>query len=131
MRWPCAWRVVEHGTVRSYRLFPGERFKLDLPADSGSSFVEHVPSALRLLYTPPGGQPAELVVDLDMYEMLMRLNDGYRPTLEEHQGHYLTLAVFKNVLSSAPYPGGAPHPNRARLLPDRPQAERRPVPRGD
>ena len=96
-------RVVEHGTVRSYRLFPGERFKLDLPADSGGSFVEHVPSALRLLYTPPGGQPAELVVDLDMYEMLMRLNDGYRPTLEEHQGHYLSLAVFKNVLSSAPY----------------------------
>ena len=96
-------RVVEHGTVRSYRLFAGERFKLALLAGSGNSFVEHVPSALRLLYTPPGGQPAELVVDLDMYEMLMRLNDGYRPTLEEQQGHYLSLAVFKNVLSSAPY----------------------------
>ena len=96
-------RVVEHGTVRSYRLFPGERFKLDLAVQSGNRFVEHVPSALRLVYTPPGGQPAELVVDLDMYEMLMRLNDGYRPSLEEQQGHYLTLAVFKNVLSSAPY----------------------------
>ena len=96
-------RVVEHGTVRSYRLFPGERFKLDLAAHSGNRFVEHVPSALRLVYTPRGGQPAELVIDLDMYEMLMRLNDGYRPSLEEQQGHYLTLAVFKNVLSSAPY----------------------------
>ena len=96
-------RVVEHGTVRSYRLFPGERFKLDLAAHSGDRFVEHVPSALRLVYTPPGGHPAELVIDLDMYEMLMRLNDGYRPSLEEQQGHYLTLAVFKNVLSSAPY----------------------------
>ena len=96
-------RVVENGTVRSYRLFPGERFKLDLAAHPGNRFVEHVPSALRLVYNPPGGQAAELVVDLDMYEMLMRLNDGYRPSLEEQQGHYLTLAVFKNVLSSAPY----------------------------
>ena len=87
-------RVVEHGTVRSYRLFPGERFKLNLPAQAGNRFVEHVPQALRLTYTPPGGQPAELVVDLDMFEMLMRLNDGYRPSLEEQQGHYLSLAVF-------------------------------------
>ena len=96
-------RVVDRGTVRSYRLFPGEHFKLDLPEHSGNRFVEHIPQALRLVYTPPGGQPAELVVGLDMYEMLSRLNDGYRPSLEEQQGHYLTLAVFKNVLSSAPY----------------------------
>ena len=96
-------RVVEQGTVRSYRLFPGERFKLDLPEHSGNRFVEHVPQALRLIYTPPGGQPAELAVGLDMFEILSRLHDGYRPSLEEQQGHYLTLAVFKNVLSSAPY----------------------------
>ena len=96
-------RVVEHGTVRSYRLFPGERFNLELPTASRHRFVEHVPQALRLVYTPPGGQPAELVVGLDIYEMLSRLDDGYHPSLEEQQGHYLTLAVFKNVLSSAPY----------------------------
>ena len=35
--------------------------------------------------------------------MLARLNDGYRPSLEELQGYYLSLAVFKNVLASAPY----------------------------
>ena len=35
--------------------------------------------------------------------MLERLNDGYRPSLEEEQGYYLSLAVFKNVLGSAPY----------------------------
>ncbi len=38
-----------------------------------------------------------------MYEMLMRLNDGYRPSVEEEEGFYLSLSVFKNVLSSAPY----------------------------
>ena len=96
-------RLAEQGTVRSYRLFPGERFSLELPAASNHRFVEHVPQALRLVYAPPGGQPAELVVDLDIFEMLSRLNDGYRPSLEEQQGHYQTLTVFKNVLSSAPY----------------------------
>ena len=62
-----------------------------------------MPQALRLLHDPPGGERAELIVDLDTYEMLTRLGDGYRPSLEERQGHYLSLAVFKNVLSSAPY----------------------------
>ena len=96
-------RFVDRGTVRSYRLFPRERFDLELPVASGNRFVEHVPQALRLVYTPPGGQPAELVVDLDIFEMLTRLDEGYRPSLEEQQGHYLTLTVFKNVLSSVPY----------------------------
>ena len=96
-------RFVDRGTVRSYRLFPGDNFSLVLPASSGNQFVEHIPQSLRLVYTAPGGQQADLVVDLDIYEMLGRLNDGYRPSLEELQGYYLTLAVFKNVLSSAPY----------------------------
>ena len=96
-------RVVERGTVRSYRLFSGERFELNLPEHRGGRFVEHVPQTLCLTYTPPDGQTVELVVDLDIYEMLSRLNDGYRPSLEEQQAHYLTLGVFKNVLSSAPY----------------------------
>ena len=74
-----------------------------LPSAFEHHFVEHVPQALRLVHEPAGGQPAELIVDLDVYEMLARLRDGYRPSLEEQQGHYLSLAVFKNVLSSAPY----------------------------
>ena len=31
------------------------------------------------------------------------LNHGYRPSIEEQEGFYLSLAVFKNVLSAAPY----------------------------
>ena len=96
-------RVVDRGTVRSYRLFPADHFRLAIPAQSEHRFVEHMPQALRFVHEPPGGQPAELIVDLDVYEMLSRLGDGYRPSLEEQQGHYLSLAVFKNVLSSAPY----------------------------
>ncbi len=44
-----------------------------------------------------------LRINLDIYEMLMRLNNGYRPSIEEQEGFYLCLAVFKNVLSAAPY----------------------------
>ena len=46
---------------------------------------------------------AELLINLDVFEMLQRLNGGYRPSVEEEQGYYLSLAVFKNVLGSAPY----------------------------
>jgi serine/threonine protein kinase len=96
-------RDVEHGTIRSYRLFPGEKFRLLLPPTGNNEFIEHIPQALRLVYSTAHGNEAELVVDLDIYEMLSRLNDGYRPSLEELQGYYLSLAVFKNVLASAPY----------------------------
>jgi len=95
-------RSVEHGTIQSYRLFPGENFRFLLPATGSNEFVEHIPQALRLVYSATGNE-AELLVGLDVYEMLARLNDGYRPSLEELQGYYLSLAVFKNVLASAPY----------------------------
>jgi hypothetical protein len=96
-------RSVEHGTIRSYRLFPGEKFELLLPATGSNQFVEHIPQALRLVYSAESGNQAELFVDLDIYEMLARLNVGYRPSLEELQGYYLSLTVFKNILASAPY----------------------------
>jgi hypothetical protein len=56
-----------------------------------------------LRYADPAGGRADLRINLDMFEMLQRLNEGYRPTVEEMQGYYMSLAVFKNVLASAPY----------------------------
>lgn len=97
-------RRVEGGSVRSYRLYSRDRFSLSLadPA-SQSRFVEHMPTGLVLRYEDKAGLVAELLVSLDVYEMLQRLNDGYRPSVEEEQGYYLSLAVFKNLLGSAPY----------------------------
>lgn len=96
-------RRVDGGSVRSYRLYPRERFSLSL-ADQGSrsQFVEHMPTGLVLRYRDEN-LDAELLVSLDVYEMLQRLNEGYRPSVEEEQGYYLSLAVFKNQLGSAPY----------------------------
>ncbi|NTX13533.1 protein kinase [Myxococcus sp. CA056] len=96
-------RRVEGGSVRSYRLYPRERFSLALADQSSRSrFVEHMPTGLVLRYQDKG-LAAELFVSLDVYEMLQRLNEGYRPSVEEEQGYYLSLAVFKNLLGSAPY----------------------------
>ena len=96
-------RQVERGTIRSYRLYNADRFRLHArDAASRARFVEHMPDALVLRFDDQDNQ-ADLVINLDVFEMLERLNHGYRPSLEEEQGYYLSLAVFKNVLGSAPY----------------------------
>ena len=99
-------RQVEHGTVRSYRLFPLEGFSLRVQDfASKARFVEHLPTGLMLRFEGQGagGTTSELSINLDVFEMLMRLNEGYRPSVEEIQGFYLCLGVFKNSLSAQPY----------------------------
>lgn len=75
-------RKVEGGTMRSYRVFPAGRFTLDVqtPAKS-STYLENSPQALTLGYHDEAtGLRAELVINLDVFEMLERLNAGYRPS---------------------------------------------------
>ena len=96
---------MESGVLRSYRVFDARHFSL-VPQEAAheSKYIEHSPNALRLSYlNPETGLRGELVINLDVYEMLDRLNRGYRPTVDEMQGYYLSLAVFKNILGSAPY----------------------------
>ena len=99
-------RQVEHGTIRSYRLFPLEGFSLRVQDfASKARFVEHLPTGLVLRFAGQGagGTTSELSINLDVFEMLMRLNEGYRPSVEEMQGFYLCLGVFKNSLNAQPY----------------------------
>lgn len=97
-------RQVDKGTIRSYRLFDGGHFTLRTEQETAAHpFLECLSQALVLLYDSGDGHKASLRVNLDIYEMLMRLNNGYRPSIEEQEGFYLSLAVFKNVLSAAPY----------------------------
>lgn len=99
-------RHVENGTVRSYRLFPSRQFSLQVEDFAGQArFMEHLPTGLRLRFRPDGKQAmaSDLVLNLDVFEMLTRLNEGYRPSVEEMQGYYLSLAVFKNSLNAQPY----------------------------
>jgi len=97
-------RRVEKGTIRSYRLFDGDHFTLRTEQETGDHpFLECLSQALVLRYNSGNGHKASLRINLDIYEMLMRLNKGYRPSIEEEEGFYLSLSVFKNVLSAAPY----------------------------
>jgi serine/threonine protein kinase len=96
-------RQVENGTIRSYQVFPQEHFSLDVRDEAVQTrFVEHMPNSLILRYMAAAGHGAELIINLDIFEMLQRLNEGYRPSIEEEQGYYLSLSVFKNLLSSSP-----------------------------
>jgi serine/threonine protein kinase len=99
-------RQVEHGTVRSYRLFPVEGFSLQVQDFAAKArFVEHLPTGLLLKFQGQGAGAicSELIINLDVFEMLVRLNEGYRPSVEEMQGFYLCLGVFKNSLNAQPY----------------------------
>jgi len=97
-------RQVDKGTIRSYRLFDGDHFTLRTAQETAAHpFLEYLSQALVLLYDSGDGHKASLRINLDIYEMLMRLNNGYRPSIEEQEGFLLSLAVFKNLLSAALY----------------------------
>jgi serine/threonine protein kinase len=105
-------RRVENGTIRCYRVFSEEGFSVHLRDDAADCpYLENAPAGLILSFdgakTGKGEQKtqihADMAINLDIYEMLERLNQGYRPTVEEIQGFWLSLNVFKNILSSAPY----------------------------
>lgn len=97
-------RKVEKGTIRSYRLFDGNRFSFQSQAGVvAHPFLETFPQNIILHYDSGDGHTANFTIHLDVYEMLMRLNNGYLPSVEEEEGFYMSLSVFKNILSSAPY----------------------------
>ncbi|MCK5666232.1 MAG: hypothetical protein KAI17_22230, partial [Thiotrichaceae bacterium] len=97
-------RKVAKGTIKSYRVFPEDVFTIKIKDEAmNSEFVEHNPLAMILSYRDNHGLMAELEINLDLFELLQRLNQGYVPSAEVLQGYYLSLSVFKNVLASAPY----------------------------
>lgn len=99
-------REVPGGTIRSFRRFPSEGFRLEPGAAPTSPYVESGRIALRLSYQDPGGArggTAELDIRLDLFELLQRFAQGYRPSVADLQGQQLALAVFKNRLAAVPY----------------------------
>lgn len=96
-------RDVRDGNIRSYRVFPQDRFHVAVVPAGKVPFLETEPVALELRYRGRQEQPADLRINLDLYELLMRLNRGYQPSPEDIQGRYLSLVVFKNLLSATPY----------------------------
>jgi len=97
--------------VKSFRLFPVAEFCLMLPRARATSrrYLEYLPDRFRLVHTPAdgkrisGARAAELVVTLDVWELLVRVSDGYLPSFYDLGGHYLNLVIFKNALTHLHY----------------------------
>ena len=105
-------REVERGTVKSYRVFPADRFSFSvLDTASRARFVEHMPSGLALRYVGATGNQAEMLVNLDVFEMLERLNQGYRPKYRGGAGLLPQPRGLQKPARFGAVPGGAAHDN--------------------
>ena len=86
--------------VRAFFTYPSNQFILEreLPP-AQAQFVEFLPAALQLLHQERG---VRLEISLDLYEMLMRIRDGYVPAAGEMRAFFLNLLMFKKQLLSNP-----------------------------
>ncbi|MDO9410097.1 NERD domain-containing protein kinase family protein [Patulibacter sp.] len=89
------------GSDRSYVLHQATSFALTIKQERESAgFVEYAPDTLLLHYTEHPS--AVLEIDLDLFETLGRINDGFVPSRAEMQGAWLNLRVFKDQLAALP-----------------------------
>lgn len=84
-------------SFRCFRRFPVEEFELRIQF-LPTNFIEYEPDHLELVHT--GG--ATLDLDVDLVEILDRLEDGYLPTMEEAQGFLINLELFRHRLLAQP-----------------------------
>jgi serine/threonine protein kinase len=96
-------RLVQDGDTafRSYVIHPEKEFQLQ-PLDHSilATYVEYSPDSLRLRHRHHSD--VWLDIDLDLFEALMRIRDGFTPSREDLRGTWLNLRVFKERLASIP-----------------------------
>jgi serine/threonine protein kinase len=89
------------GSERSFVPHPARDFEL-IPLDRSyaATYVEYEPDSIRLIHRQHDDLFLDL--DLDLFETLMRILDGYTPSREELRGAWLNLRLFKERLASLP-----------------------------
>lgn len=86
--------------VKAFFVYSADQFALDLPIPgSQAAYIEFLPSNIILRH---GVQPVALDISLDLYEMLMRIRDGYMPAAGEMRAFFLNLLMFKKQLMTTP-----------------------------
>ncbi len=87
-------------TVKAFFTYPADHFVLSRE-DAGpqAQFVEFLPSSIVLTHH---ARKINLNISLDLYEMLMRIRDGYVPAAGEMRAFFLNLLMFKKQLMSLP-----------------------------
>jgi hypothetical protein len=86
--------------VKAFFTYPAADFALDLPRPGlQASYVEYLPSCILFHHAQ---RKVTLEISLDLYEMLMRIRDGYLPGAGEMRTFFLNLLMFKKQLMSTP-----------------------------
>ncbi len=85
-------------TYRCFRRFPIEDFEI-LVVSVSAEFIESEPDRLELRHKQT---KARLDLDVDLVEILDRLQEGYMPSLDEGRGFLINLSLFKNRLLAEP-----------------------------
>lgn len=87
-------------TVKAFFTYPSKNFTLEVEKPPAQTeYVEYLPASIHLRHHE---QPIVLEVSLDLYEMLMRIRDGYIPAAGEMRAFFLNLLMFKKQLMSLP-----------------------------
>ena len=86
---------IKDATIRSYRLFEKNTFRIDVLRPAHESFLEFAPDTVELVSTDG---PARLRISLDLLEMLELIRHGHRPTAAELHGLFVNLVIFRNEL---------------------------------
>ncbi|MGC4042258.1 MAG: protein kinase [Armatimonas sp.] len=77
-----------------FKRFPQEDFDCRVITPRAEK-VEILPNSLELRHIQ---SDARIVIGLDLFEILMRFNEGYEPGAEEQQPFVIDLAQFQNLL---------------------------------
>lgn len=86
--------------VKAFFVYPADQFALRLPeAGAPGEYIEFLPSNVVLTHLD---RPVALEISLDLYEMLMRIRDGYVPAAGEMRAFFLNLLMFKKQLMATP-----------------------------
>lgn len=87
-------------TIKSIRRFSMEQFRIDVPSfENLARFIEYLPAS----FTFTAGTALRLDLNLDLFEMLSRIDRGFTPSLEELKGPFVNLLIFKRQLQALPY----------------------------
>jgi serine/threonine protein kinase len=86
---------VATASLRSYRLFAKDEFRIEVSRAAPGNFLEFSPDAVELVSLQG---PARMRISLDLLEMMELIRHGYRPTAADLQGLFVSLLIFRNEL---------------------------------
>ncbi|WP_309574031.1 methylation-associated defense system protein kinase MAD6 [Desulfoferrobacter suflitae] len=86
----------------SLRLFPENDFEIHVPKLGGlANYLEHTQD--RFILRHKHRKEVSLEVNLDLFELLTYVAQGFTPSLNDLYGRYIELIIFKNTLQHLPY----------------------------